>query len=66
MSWKSATRTALIGTLVVSVAVVVLLLPGEFLLKPGIITGNLPAVVGVVSAFTLSIFGKSILSELRD
>lgn len=66
MSWKSATRTALIGTLVVGVAVVVLLLPGEFLLTPGLISGNLPAVAGVVSAFTLSIFGKSILSELRD
>jgi Na+/proline symporter len=66
MNWESATRTALIGTLVVGVAVVVVLLPVEFLLEPKIISGNLPAVAGVVTGFTLSIFGKSILSELRD
>jgi hypothetical protein len=66
MSWESATRRALIGTLVVGVAVVGVLLPVEFLLDPRIISGNLPAVVGVVTGLTLSIFGKSILSELRD
>jgi hypothetical protein len=65
MSWESATRTALIGTLVVGVAVVGVLLPVEFLLEPKIISGNLPAVAGVVTGLTLSIFGKSILSELR-
>jgi hypothetical protein len=65
MGWESATRRALIGTLVVGVAVVGVLLPVEFLLEPRMISGNLPAVAGVVTGFALSIFGKSILSELR-
>jgi len=66
MSWRSAIRTALIGTLMISIAVVVVLLPGKYLLEPRIISENLPAVIGVITGITLSIFGRSILSELRD
>ncbi|WP_144798073.1 hypothetical protein [Halorubrum depositum] len=62
-----ATSLVRIGGVVIAVTafVVLVLLPGEFLLDPGPLTGSPAAVAGVVSGFVLSILGPSLLARIR-
>ncbi|WP_226012017.1 hypothetical protein [Halomicrobium salinisoli] len=66
MSVTSAARTALVGTLLVAAAAVVVFLPGEFLLESGTFSENLPAIVGIVVGFAIAFFGRDVLAELRE